>query len=337
MATVLARPAWLRRGPRPVRVRFLSGLAAVATMRGTLGVLAPASEQAPTPVFLVTALIAATLGCALWFVDSRWLEPVTLGTGLACVTVAVSVAASGTGAVAVSVGYVWLNLYVAFFGSRRATRLYALTSVVTLAVALALNPFPGALAAGLPLAATVVLVSEATNRLVRALDRQATTDHLTGLLNRVGLERSADPLLAQSERRASALTVVVLDLDGFKAVNDRQGHAAGDAVLRTIALSWERLLRRSDVAARIGGDEFVLVLPDTDASAAEELVRRLLQHSPIAWSHGLAAARAGVTLTDLIDEADHALYRVKADGRRIPLPRPTAAGELSATASRPAS
>ena len=126
------------------------------------------------------------------------------------------------------------------------------------------------------------------------------------------------------------MAVLAVDLDEFKAVNDRYGHAAGDAVLVTSAERMKRLLRESDVIARFGGDEFVIVLGQVDnAEAAREVASRVVeslsQPMPLAAggtahigaSVGIAMCCAGrETLNDLLKRADAALYAAKRDGKR---------------------
>jgi diguanylate cyclase (GGDEF)-like protein len=104
----------------------------------------------------------------------------------------------------------------------------------------------------------------------------------------------------------------VLDLDGFKAVNDSGGHAAGDALLRALASGWRSELRGSDLLGRVGGDEFALCLPGSDSAATADLLRRLRAASAGAWSAGTATARPGETLGEVLARADAALYRAKA-------------------------
>ena len=142
------------------------------------------------------------------------------------------------------------------------------------------------------------------------LTEQALTDPLTGLWNRRGWETATTKLTE------GPTAVAVLDLDHFKMWNDKHGHAAGDALLRGCAGAWVTLLRRGDVLARFGGEEFALVLPDCELDEAVFVVDDLRRAVP-----GRATASAGVTL--LTDEgldaalarADELLYRAKETGR----------------------
>lgn len=107
------------------------------------------------------------------------------------------------------------------------------------------------------------------------LKQLARRDHLTGLLNRRGFEEELDRRLAHARRYGRSGAVLVLDLDGFKAVNDTHGHQAGDAVLRAVAGVLRERLRETDVVARLGGDEFAAVLPESDADGAGTVVASL--------------------------------------------------------------
>jgi diguanylate cyclase (GGDEF)-like protein len=161
--------------------------------------------------------------------------------------------------------------------------------------------------------------------LARGLRNQARTDTLTGLLNRRGVEERADLLLEQVAH-AAHIAVVIADLDHFKSINDRFGHATGDEVLRRFAGHLRALLRASDVAARLGGEEFVLLLPNTLAEDAIKLVDGIRTRVPdavhdipglesVTASFGVAMTQAGQSFSSALARADAALYRSKCDGR----------------------
>jgi len=163
----------------------------------------------------------------------------------------------------------------------------------------------------------------------RTIRQLSLRDPLTGLANRRFLNENARHLIAGARRSGKQMAVLAVDLGEFKAVNDRHGHAAGDAVLLAAAERMKQLLRESDVIARFGGDEFVIVLGQVDdAEAAREVASRvvnsLCQPIPLAAggsarigaSVGIAMCCAdGETLDELLKKADAALYAAKRDGK----------------------
>jgi len=169
------------------------------------------------------------------------------------------------------------------------------------------------------LADVALLVGNELERrdLVRRLSIDARTDALTGTANRRAWEEELPSALRRAERLGHPLSVVLIDLDRFKAYNDRHGHPAGDSALREIGLRWRALVRDIDLLARIGGEEFGLLLPGCDARAALEIVNRLRADIPIGLtaSAGVVAWAIPLTAEQFIAEADRALYRAKADGR----------------------
>jgi diguanylate cyclase (GGDEF)-like protein len=170
-------------------------------------------------------------------------------------------------------------------------------------------------------------------RHAQELERLATTDDLTGLCNRRHFLALAQDLVAQDERRRCAqmqqpLALLVLDIDHFKSVNDRFGHDGGDAVIRHVADVCRSTINDTDILARFGGEEFVLLLPQTtgeQAAARAEAMRRKLEASPLQLDRGavrvtisVGGAEAGAdmqSIGDLMKRADEALYQAKRDGR----------------------
>ncbi len=156
---------------------------------------------------------------------------------------------------------------------------------------------------------------------------EARVDGLTGLFNQRWMMESLEREIRRAERFHSPLAVLMLDLDGLKAINDHSGHAAGDAVLRHVSSRITSVLRQFDGAARVGGDEFVVMLPATDLRGAQRVARRLLESIrshpahfadpavPVTASHGAAETKAGFTAQKLLEAADRAMYRAKHGGR----------------------
>jgi diguanylate cyclase (GGDEF)-like protein/PAS domain S-box-containing protein len=154
---------------------------------------------------------------------------------------------------------------------------------------------------------------------------EADTDALTGLANRRALERTLDAALARASARARSVALLMLDLDGFKAINDTHGHAAGDEALREVARRLQRSVRERDMVSRLGGDEFVVVLTDLgDHSAAvEDSMARIREalSEPITFGEetlGLGAAIGVATFPadggnadDLLAHADRGMYAAK--------------------------
>jgi diguanylate cyclase (GGDEF)-like protein len=173
---------------------------------------------------------------------------------------------------------------------------------------------------------TAGALTEIQGRLADQLRQVAATDPLTGLANRRAWEAEAARALAHGARTGEPVTVAILDLDGFKEVNDREGHSAGDALLRDVSAGWVQELREADLLGRYGGDEFVLCLPGTDAEGALEIVRRLRDSHGFSWSVGLSTAGDGDTLSSVLGRADADLYRNKRGGRRPEQGGPSAPG-----------
>jgi two-component system, cell cycle response regulator len=163
----------------------------------------------------------------------------------------------------------------------------------------------------------------------------AITDALTGLSNRRYMESHLGTLIEQAAARGKPLAALVLDIDYFKAINDTHGHDAGDDVLRDFAMRIKRSIRGIDLACRYGGEEFVIIMPETDmtvaAMVAERLRRRIAadpfaiaqgtKHIPVTISIGIAGLRGkDDNAAKLLKRADEALYRAKRDGRNRVVP-----------------
>jgi diguanylate cyclase (GGDEF)-like protein len=163
----------------------------------------------------------------------------------------------------------------------------------------------------------------------RMYERAAMFDGLTGVHNRRWLDDTLHRIVDRHRRKDGRLCVALIDIDHFKSFNDRFGHAAGDTVLATVAAALAENLRPSDLVARFGGEEFVIIYPDTglaDAARVSERVRRLVAGLPLVTddgdslpnvtiSTGVAELEPDQTVPSLLKVADAAMYRAKTSGR----------------------
>jgi diguanylate cyclase (GGDEF)-like protein len=195
-----------------------------------------------------------------------------------------------------------------------------------------LQVFGGAGACGTGDLRSAQLIADALGVVVKSLFLMeetkllALTDGLTGLYNRRHATKRLEEEIARARRNNTGLCVAMCDVDHFKAINDEFGHGAGDRVLQQIATSLTEYVRRNDIVARWGGEEFLVIFSEIKLTAARIVAERLrgrLANTPqvedgperISVSIGLSMLRPGVTADALIEEADQALYRAKARGR----------------------
>jgi diguanylate cyclase (GGDEF)-like protein len=173
----------------------------------------------------------------------------------------------------------------------------------------------------------VLMVSLTKERVEKRLNAAALTDALTGLANRRALLERGAEAVADAARRGRPIAVVAFDLDRFKDINDRFGHPVGDAVLVAFAAAVRATLRPADIAGRLGGEEFAVVLPDASAADAAAVAERLMtafrQYSAAVegcgegctTSAGVAASLSGrIGIEQLLSASDRALYAAKRDG-----------------------
>jgi diguanylate cyclase (GGDEF)-like protein len=175
--------------------------------------------------------------------------------------------------------------------------------------------------------------------LLKQVEIEATRDHLTGTLNRRAIERALIGEMGRSTRFAQPLAISLVDIDGFKQINDRFGHAEGDRALIAVSRSIEHTLRAYDTAGRFGGDEFLIILPNSTAPEAlgvMELLRSAAAQSSsesVTLSIGVTSMLPNESPTELLARADRALYLAKQDGRnctRVSLPPPAGFAPMQA-------
>jgi diguanylate cyclase (GGDEF)-like protein len=295
-------------------VRSLAWLAYAGAAACLVAAALPMSDGAPVPLHLAVAGLTAAFGTALLMFGMRLPRGtlpalVLLGTALTSVLVGAAKTTGGTMVAAQS--YLWLTVYAGLFLSREVVVANAALVTAGLGAGLLASGLPGMLAAWLIVSGTAWVFGLALGRMAERVRRQADTDQLTGLPNRHAFAAAAARERALADRTGADLALALVDLDGFKRVNDHHGHAAGDRLLVDLAAAWRARLRPADVLARHGGDEFVLLLPGTPEAGAEALLARLRGAHPAPWSAGVAGWQAHETLDAALARADARLYAAK--------------------------
>jgi diguanylate cyclase (GGDEF)-like protein/putative nucleotidyltransferase with HDIG domain len=310
---------------------------------GSLGVLLPHPERYDSFGLLAiqgASFAAAALLLVLGARTPDWVA--TCGPFGAAVLTSVAIVLTGTSTSAYLLFYMWVAFYAFYFLSRRQAAFLCLFAVLNYAVVVLGARMFGDTATGLDAnqdipafvlitgtiaVAGVFLVQlrERVGRLIEQLTDAASTDPLTGLLNRRGFQSVIDNELARAVRGGHTFSLLLCDCDFFKHLNDRLGHHAGDEALQAIGRLLEVNKRRIDVAARVGGEEFALVLPETDQHEAFIVAERLRsrfseafadQPVPLTLSLGVATFPShGTTADALLRSSDEALYAAKSLGR----------------------
>jgi len=302
--------------PREV-AQFSALLWGVGSMVGVLMILLPHGPGVQVGGWIGVAAFAAAVGVwNIWKgVDAPlWCNYILSVLALAAVNLGVVFAHRSPAAFAISGLFVLPTIFTASFYPSRMFVLYLVAQAGTSAAVLFPSHIPGAPAGWAVLAITTSTVGLVVHLLQKTLDQAARTDPLTGLANRRALEPVIGRELARCARIGHPLCLAVIDLDGFKSVNDAFGHQHGDRVLADVSRAWQGELRTSDMLARSGGDEFVLLLPSTAPDQAVLVLGRLGQSAPQPFSAGLAVARPDSTIEGVLHDADGACYQAKKRG-----------------------
>lgn len=206
-------------------------------------------------------------------------------------------------------------LYLGWFYRPVTARLALLVSLLAILLAMlwrvepASSGYSSAIAFGYAVLISTMCLEAGSFLRRRALAR-ADFDPLTGALNRRGLVARAPRVIAEAQRAGTPLSVALVDFDDFKAVNDQGGHAAGDEALRVTARAWAEGLGTHDLIARVGGDEFLLLL-HSDRDTANARLCDIARGAPYAWTWGLTQVRPGDSLDELMSRADGRMYGAK--------------------------
>lgn len=333
----------LRRGPERKHFRDAALLIGAAGVGCLVIAAKPPSPQTPVVVCFLVGLVTLFWAVLTFTVapsmGQRGLEASLLGLTLGGTTITAT-AATPVGCIGPLLVLVAGIPAMAEILPRRATWRQSLIAVTLWAVAMVVPD--ATMIDWYFVAMALVIVPLTTHVCVRMVERMndlALTDPLTGVLNRNGLAMQASMARSMSARAGLPTTLVAIDLDSFKAYNDAHGHPAGDRLLVQHAEAWVAELREADLIARIGGDEFVVVLPGTSPEEAAPVLERMSERSPAEWSAGAVLWEAGLDLEAAIADADQVLYaakrRTSLDPATIVIPEQQA--PVSADASEPSS
>jgi len=337
-----------RTGPRAPRARAAGVLMLAGGMVAAIAVVLPPQSEPADGIVAVTAAVAIAIGSALLLTRRRVGEPIlglVVALGTAMVTFSSYEGGGGPGIADNEMLYVWICLYSFYFLS--FPHALAQLGLVGLAYAGLLTQASGPDGGITPWVVTMSTLSVAgllvarlhhsVEQLVSSLSERAHVDSLTGAMNRRALEERAALELARARRDGNPVSMLAIDIDHFKTLNDGFGHQAGDDVLRYVATELAGTTRAVDAVARLGGDEFVVILPGATAEEARTVADRLRDSvrggdggrtPPVTLSIGVATQPpSGDTIETLWHHADLAMYEAKRAGgneirisRRAPTP-----------------
>lgn len=322
-----------QRGPIARTLAYLFGFGALLLL---FTLLLPGSPDRNSPAMALVGVAAFVVSVALLIGFDRlpiWF--LTIAPALGSVLVGLLICFAGPEAsAAYALYFAWVVIAAANYLSRTVTAIHGLIAIGVYAIAIQIagpgQAPPGlrlAMLAGTAAVAAGVMAGLAAQvrEFVSRLEDDARTDPLTGLDNRRALREQFERELARTKRTRRPMSLIVLDLDHFKAFNDAFGHLAGDDALKRVARIIDDVTRSIEITARIGGEEFAVVAPDTDEAGAIALAERVRiaiasefsgARPLLTMSGGIAVHRPAMrTPRDLFAAADRALYDAKAGGR----------------------
>ena len=309
------------RDSRPVQVRILAMVGTAGGLSCLIGSALPPNPQTPVELLRIVGAITLITSVAVWVAADRvrpWMLHAAAVIATLAISLVISQSATALGVVVVAGGYLWISIYAGFFFSRQAARAHMGLIAIAFAGALLIGDRGVPVEAWIFITTTMLVAGEVVGRQSDRLRHEAHTDPLTGLLNRKGLAPAAERAFSLADRTAMPLTLALIDLDHFKQINDRDGHAAGDRMLAELTRVWGAELEPSDLFARLGGDEFVVVLVGASDADGVRLFERLRFVSPTPWSAGIVTRRPGEAFSQCLGRADAQLYDAKRARERRP-------------------
>ena len=304
----------LARAGTPPEVTVLAAMALVTGAGCLVSVAFPMVEHAPR-IAMLSFGVAGLAIAALLSLGGPAVSRTALHAAIVLVTLLhgamVAAAVTERGLMLAALGQLWTAVYVAFFFHPAVARRYAALVSAVLGASMLAARAPTGVSVWLIISAMVWMAIVVLTTLNARLRAEAHTDALTGLFNRNGFAVAAARQRAMAARRGEPTTLVLIDLDDFKLVNDRGGHALGDRLLVELAGAWTASLRPGDLLARFGGDEFVLLLAGTAEDQTERVLARLGRAHEASWTAGTVACADAESLDDALARADARLYAAK--------------------------
>lgn len=308
---------------RPAIAWTLSLLFLVKGLLGVLAAVCPVSANEPAGMVGVAGGLGVVCALLIWLFGARLtlfgFELIAVA-GTVVASLLVAQASTHGGMMIMAFGYPWVAIYSAHFFPRRGVLAQAVLMTVGFTAGLLASGLSDILIYWAVVMITVWSICLLLGSLSESMRMQAGTDLLTGLLNRNGFLTAALRERALADRTGEPLTLAVIDLDGFKQINDREGHAAGDRLLANLGRGWRTRVRPGDILARHGGDEFVLLLPATTPTGAHAVLERLRgagggEDEEVGWSVGVSEWLPGESIDAPMARADRYLYGVKSAQR----------------------
>ncbi len=304
----------LLRAGTPAEVSVLAVMALILGVGCLASAAFPMVQEAPRALLVGLGLVGVAAAAAL-LARGADVSPVHLHFTVVLLTtlhgVMVAAAATERGLMMSALGYTWTAVYVAYFFRPRAARLYAALMITGFGISLLVARTSTDLLVWVTISTMVWVAVAVLIKINARLKADAHTDGLTGLLNRTGFIAAAARQRAMARRRGEPLALAVIDLDDFKRVNDRDGHAAGDRLLVELAGAWTSSLRPGDLLARFGGDEFVLLLAGATEEQVDLVLSRLARSHAAPWTSGTVLCSEDESLSEAIERADARLYLAK--------------------------